>query len=180
LRIFVISDTHGKIEKAAEILKKLQDIDMVIHLGDLWKDAEKLRNQFTIPVLSVKGNMDGCFSKDEYKILETDFGKIFIAHGHMENVKQGPQNIMYKAESLGCRAIFFGHTHKPVFLEIERMYLLNPGSLTLPTGGEKGSYAVATIEKDSLRATILYEDLKQLSKTDSGFLKDLLNNSDRF
>lgn len=180
MRIYVVSDTHGKIDKAIEIFHKLKDIDMIIHLGDLWKDAEKMRSQISVPVLSVKGNMDGCFSQNEYKILETDFGKIYVTHGHIENVKQGLQHIMYQAESMGCKAALFGHTHKPVFLDVEGMILLNPGSLTLPVGGRKGSYAVITIERDSFDATILYEDIDQAGQTESGFLKGLLNNSDRF
>ena len=180
MRIYVIGDTHGRTEKAVSIYQNLKEIDLVVHLGDFWKDAQSLKRQFQVPLLSVKGNMDGCFSKEEYKILETDFGKIYIAHGHMENVKQGPQNILYKAESLGCRAVFFGHTHKPVFLELEGMYLLNPGSLTLPVGGRKGSCAVVSIDSGSLNATILYEELDLIEKSESGRLKNMLNHSDRF
>ena len=87
---------------------------------------------------------------------------------------------MYKAESLGCRAAFFGHTHIPLFAEAEGLYLLNPGSLSLPVGGRKGSYAVATITKDSLDASILYEEVIPASKSGSGSLWSMLNDSDRF
>ena len=180
MKIFVISDTHGRIEKAIEIYQSLQDIDLIIHLGDFWNDAKKMRDQLNVSVLSVKGNMDGSFSKDGYHILETDFGKIFLAHGHMESVKQSLENIMYKAESLECKAVFFGHTHIPLFRQVEGMYLLNPGSLTVPVGGRKGSYAVVTITENSLDATILFEDAPQIQKTSSGFLKSMLNDSDRF
>jgi len=180
LRIFVISDTHGKIDKAVEIYKSLQDIDLIVHLGDHRSDARKMKEMLNVPLIGLKGNMDGSFSRDGYHILETDFGKIFLAHGHMENVKQNYENIMYKAESLHCRAAFFGHTHIPLFTEAEGLYLLNPGSLSLPTGGRKGSYAVATITKDSLTASILYEDVRQTPKTEPGSIKSMLNDSDRF
>jgi len=180
LRIFVISDTHGKIDKAVEIYQTLQDIDLIVHLGDLWNDAKKMKDQLNVPLVGVKGNMDGSFSRDGYHILETDFGKIFLAHGHMESVKQSLENLMYKAESLQCRAAFFGHTHIPLFREIEGLYLLNPGSLSLPAGGRKGSYAIATATEDSLDAAILYEDVQQSRKTESGLIKNMLNDSDRF
>lgn len=180
MRIFVISDTHGRIDKAIEIYKTLDDIDLIVHLGDHWNDAKRMKEQLNVPLIGVKGNMDGSFARDGYHILETDFGKIFIAHGHMESVKQGYENIMYKAESLHCKAAFFGHTHIPLFAEAEGFYLLNPGSLSLPVGGRKGSYAVATVLPDSLSAAILYEDVQQALKTESGSIKNMLNDSDRF
>jgi uncharacterized protein len=180
LRIYVISDTHGKIDKAVEIYETLQDIDLIVHLGDHWNDAKRMKDQLNIPLIGVKGNMDGSFSRDGYHILETDFGKIFLTHGHMESVKQSYENIMYKAESLQCRAAFFGHTHIPLFREVEGLYLLNPGSLSLPAGGRKGSYAIVTIREKSLDASILYEDVQQSRKTESGSIKSMLNDSDRF
>lgn len=195
MRLFVLSDTHGKIDKAVEIYKTLKDIDLIVHLGDLSSDAKKLESQLGVSVLGVKGNMDGSFSTKGYQILETDFGKIFIAHGHMENVKDSPQNLLYKAESLGCKGAFYGHTHVPVFEEVGGMYLLNPGSLTLPAGGRQGSYAIVNVTEGSFAASILYlipefsqmnegqlqsRETPQKTKVESGFLRDLLNNSDRF
>ena len=180
MRIFVISDTHGRIDKAVEIYKTLQDIDLIVHLGDLWIDAKRIKSQFNVPVLGVKGNMDGSFSRDGHHILETEFGRIFLAHGHMESVKQGLDNLMYKAESLQCKAAFFGHTHIPLYRQVEGMYLLNPGSLSLPVGGRKGSCAIATVTADSLDAAILFEDVQQTQRKEPGFLRSLLNDSDRF
>jgi phosphoesterase, MJ0936 family len=180
VRIYVISDTHGKIDKAIEIYKSLQDIDLIVHLGDHWNDANRIKEQLNVPLIAVKGNMDGSFSRDGYHILDTDYGKVFLAHGHMENVKQNLENIIYKAESLHCKAAFFGHTHTPLFYEADGFYLLNPGSLSLPTGGRKGSYAVATLSNDSISASILYEDVQQNRKTEAGLLSSMLNDSDRF
>lgn len=180
MKIYVISDTHRRINKAIEIYKTLGHIDMVIHLGDLWNDAKKIREQLNIPVLGVKGNMDGAFSGEEYHILETDFGKIFLTHGHMESVKQGVEKLMQKAASLECKAAFFGHTHIPLFRQSEGLYLLNPGSLSLPAGGRKGSYAMVTLTESSLDAAILFEDVPQLQKKESGSIGRMLNDSDRF
>lgn len=180
MRIYVISDTHGRIDKAMEIYQTLEDIDLIVHLGDHWNDAKRMKEQLNVPLISVKGNMDGSFSRDGHHVLETDFGKIFLAHGHMESVKQGYENIMYKAESYQCRAVFFGHTHIPLFLEAEGLYLLNPGSLSLPVGGRKGSYAVATVTENSIDAAIIYENVQQSRKTEAGSLKNMLNDSDRF
>jgi putative phosphoesterase len=180
MRIYVISDTHGKIDKAIEIFHTLGEIDLIVHLGDHWNDAKRMKEQLNVPLIGVKGNMDGSFTREGYHILETDFGNIFLSHGHMESVKQSYENIMYKAESLQCRAAFFGHTHIPLFHEAEGFYLLNPGSLSLPVGGRRSSYAVATVTRDSLAASILYADVQQCRKTESGTIKSMLNDSDRF
>ena len=180
MRIYVISDTHGKIDKAIEIYHTLTEIDLIVHLGDHWNDAKRMKEQLNVPLIGVKGNMDGSFTREGYHILETDFGKIFLSHGHMESVKQSYENIMYKAESLQCRAAFFGHTHIPLFHEAEGFYLLNPGSLSLPVGGRRSSYAVVTVTQDSFAASILYVDVQQSRKTESGTIKNMLNDSDRF
>lgn len=180
MKIYVISDTHGRADKAVEIYKTLQDIDLIVHLGDHWNDAKRMKEQLNVPLIGVKGNMDGSFDKDGYHILETGFGRIFLAHGHMENVKHGLENIIYKAESLQCKAAFFGHTHIPLFIEAEGVYLLNPGSLAMPVGSRKGSCAVATVTESSIHASILFDDTLQSRKTGAGSIRNMLNNSDRF
>ena len=189
MKFFVISDTHGRLGPAEEIYKGLSGIDRVIHLGDYERDGQLLAKKIGVPVISLKGNMDGSYSKDDYRILETEYGKIYLAHGHVESVKQGPDCLLYKASSLGCRAALFGHTHVPVFEEHKGMYLLNPGSLTDPRGGRSGSYAVMTTEADSFSAVILYVDPPQKKQpsadaskskqpAETGFLRERFIDSD--
>jgi putative phosphoesterase len=194
LKILLFSDTHGQIEKAIDIYKKLKDIDLVVHLGDFASDAKSMEKQLGIKILSVKGNMDGSFSPNGHQVLSTPIGKILITHGHMQSAKKSPQNLLYKAEELGCKAVFYGHTHIPIFLHERGIYLLNPGSLTLPLGGRQGSYAVVTITESSLDASILYvandeivgnrspkePKLTRNKGKGNSIIRDLLNNSDRF
>ena len=156
MRLLVVSDTHGRIEKAEEIIVKQGPFDLVIHLGDYYNDAQHLEIRTGVEVIAVKGNMDGSYSGDDYRILPTEFGDILLVHGHMEKVKYGLTNLMYRAEELGCKAAFFGHTHTPIFEELSGLYLLNPGSLTLPRLSAQGSYAVVEVTKGRLDASILY------------------------
>ena len=59
MKILVISDTHGDIEKAEEVIKKNKDISLIIHLGDYFRDAQKLSGMFPeIPVEYIYGNSD--------------------------------------------------------------------------------------------------------------------------
>ncbi len=180
MKALVFSDTHGKIEKTIEICKSISHVDMVLHLGDLKRDADKIRARIDCPVLSVKGNMDGSYAEHEYQLLDTEFGKAFLSHGHMENVKQGYERFLYKAEFLGCKIGICGHTHIPVFTQLGDMYLLNPGSISIPLGGRKGSYAIVEFSENSCIASICYVDEENYRKSESSTLKDMLNNSDRF
>ncbi len=187
MRFFVIADTHGDIGAAAEVYETLSDIDRILHLGDYARDGWLLESRLRVPVTAVKGNMDGSYSNDDYQIINTEFGKIYLTHGHMEAAKYGPENLLYKASSLGCKAAMYGHTHVPAYKDLGGMYLLNPGSLTHPRGNRQGSYAVVTTAPDSFRATIFYWDpLQKDNRAENnekkgispGFLRRIFNDSD--
>lgn len=182
MKIFVISDTHGKLDKVMEVWDRLTNVDLVIHLGDYEKDARYLEKVFETEVISVKGNMDGSYSDDDYKILETEYGKLLLTHGHMENVKMSPLNLIYKAQELNCKVALFGHTHQAVYEEVNGIYLVNPGSLSLPRDGSSGSYAVINTEPEDFHCAIVYySSLSQKKKPPQrGRLSTMLNYSDRF
>ena len=61
MKFLVISDTHGSYEKAVDLINK-GNYDAVIHLGDLVRDAEAIRERTGAWVIGVAGNMDGDFS----------------------------------------------------------------------------------------------------------------------
>lgn len=153
MKILLISDTHGKINNAISAYNENKDIDLIVHAGDCRKDAEKLKNLLSADVFCVNGNIDGDFS-DGYKILHTEYADIFVAHGHIENVKQGIENLLYKMESLNCKAAFFGHTHIPLVYENDGFTLVNPGSLTYPAPGNRPSYAVVNVTEKGIDAKI--------------------------
>lgn len=202
MKFLVISDTHGEIEKAAEIYRSLPETDAVIHLGDLEKDAHGLSRLLAADVISVKGNMDNGYKKeDAFKTIDTECGKLLLTHGHMQNVKSSLTSLMYLAEEQNCIAALFGHTHIPVCENVNGLYLINPGSLTYPSAGTMPSYALVTTAADGIAAEIRYygadvENEKYdegdkskknpqkpagtVPKVQGGFLRNLLNNSDRF
>lgn len=186
MKLFVISDTHGNIDKVHEVYKKQTAIDVVIHLGDCVKDAEELKIQLGVDIISLKGNMDGSFSDNDFKILDTECGKLYLSHGHIENVKMNYQNIYYRAQEEGCIAALFGHTHKPIFEKVNGIYLINPGSLSLPADGTQGSYALVETSSNGISGSILYYSKSKknttpnASKVQGGYIRNMLNYSDRF
>ena len=210
MRILVISDTHGKIHRVVEVYKKLAAeaaVDMLVHCGDFYEDAQEIRARLGVPMLAVKGNCDGCFDSGSYGVLETEFGNILVTHGHTDDVNFNMQKLYYRALDMGCAGAFFGHTHRSVFVETGGVYLLNPGSLSLPRDGSGGTFGlVVTSEKELWCKIYRYEDFicdahglsggsgggsqggkgtlaakpPTKPKVKGGHLRDLINYSDRF
>ncbi len=182
MKILVIGDTHGKLNKVRDIFPKLKNIDLILHTGDHFSDAQKLSDEFHIPAVAVKGNCDGAASSNDFEIIETEYGKLLLTHGHMENVKYDLTSLMYKAMENGCKAAIYGHTHQAHIDEAGGIRFINPGSLTLPRDGSEGSYAIIRTDEGSLDAAIVYYStiMGKPKKPKAGYIKSLLNYSDRF
>lgn len=199
MRILVLSDTHGELGRAYQVfdkLKKETPVDLIIHCGDHYKDAIQLSERTGMPVVWVKGNTDGAFSDNDYTIVETPYGNLLVTHGHMENVDFSQQNLYYKAQEKDCVAALYGHTHRAAFTETGGIYLMNPGSLTKPRDGSGGTFGILIAESDYLAGRIhRFEDFMSKSsgsdssgsggqgskpKVQGGYLRSLLNYSDRF
>ena len=57
-RVLVLSDSHGNVNNMVHAVKET-DPDMIIHLGDCWTDAVRLKKKFPeIPMEQVPGNCD--------------------------------------------------------------------------------------------------------------------------
>jgi putative phosphoesterase len=154
LKLYVISDTHGEIDKAVEVCNKLHSVDLIIHLGDMELDARNISERTGKTVISVRGNSENSCDVPYFYVLETEYGKIFLTHGHQQGVKVSLHRLLYQVQELGCKAAFFGHTHSPVFIEENGIYLLNPGSLTIPFPQTSPSFAVVNISENNFSASI--------------------------
>ncbi len=159
MNILVLSDTHGDLSRATEMYERLTAgiiIDCIIHCGDYGADAEKLAVKLHQDVYYVRGNCDGA-RRREFRTLDTPAGKILLTHGHTENVNYGTDRLVRLAESQGCKAACYGHTHIPeVTRSPEGMLVVNPGSLTKPLDGTQGSCALIVATEKNLTASLIY------------------------
>ncbi len=146
-KLMVISDIHGSIgqlKKAIDIFDKGGYTSLVI-LGDLYyhgprnplpekyspKERYELLNQYKDKIYCVKGNCDSEVDQmvSEFKLndsLSLSFNDITIYcdHGH----KYGPDN-----PPKGLYNVYlFGHYHVIHHRLHKGMYLLSPGSISLP------------------------------------------------
>ncbi|GHU48951.1 phosphoesterase [Clostridia bacterium] len=156
MKLLFMSDTHGRLDLAERVAKMVKNADYLIHLGDMATDAARLAQRLGREVISVRGNCDGDFFGESYKILELECGKILLVHGHRERVKSGLQNLYYRAAELGCKAAFYGHTHVAGVCEEKGILLVNPGSLGFPKLGASSSYGVAVTEGERISASVVY------------------------
>ncbi|MCI8608866.1 MAG: metallophosphoesterase [Firmicutes bacterium] len=196
MQILVFSDTHGSINRGIQVynkLRKSQPVDLIIHCGDYYKDAIEMGQKTGVPVVWVKGNSDGAFSDDDYAIVETEYGNLLVTHGHMQRVNFSQQTLFYTAQEKGCCAAIYGHTHHAAFTQVDGVYLLNPGSLTQPRDGSGGTFGIISTEVEYFHGHIYrYADFmaddsrggpasgKSRPKVQGGYLRNLLNYSDRF
>ncbi len=176
MKILIISDTHGKLNKAREVISRLKGLDLIIHAGDYYTDAKILSEETGIDTVFVKGNCDGSMSSDDYAIVPTEYGRIFVTHGHMY---RSIDSLIYKATEPGCKAVVYGHTHVALYDAYYGMYILNHDSLSKPWDGSNGSYIVLTTTASTFAASVLYYS-DDRSKVKGGYIRDLLNYSDRF
>ncbi|MDD2218352.1 MAG: metallophosphoesterase [Eubacteriales bacterium] len=185
MKILAISDTHGKIDKALKVCDLVPDADLLVHLGDYKSDGDEIGKAASIDTVAVKGNCDGSRSDEDYKIIKTPGGNILLTHGHMQNVKFSLQNLLYFTREHNCKATIFGHTHVPTIEEVNGTYLINPGSMTLPANNGPGSYAIINSTEAGISAGIVFCNTVTDSgggkpKVTGGYLRNILNNSDRF
>lgn len=142
MKILVLSDSHGNLANMTEAVERSSP-RMVFHLGDCWRDAEKLHALFPgIPLEQVPGNCDFPPSEPPERLLCLEDKRILLCHGHTYGVKQSLLTAGYAAEEQNLDLFLFGHTHRPLVDKRGKTLFLNPGSI-----GDyaRPSYAIITI-----------------------------------
>ncbi|MGM0472143.1 MAG: phosphodiesterase [Bacillota bacterium] len=150
MKLGVISDTHGSLTAWQQAVSYFDEIDMILHAGDILYhgarnplpdgyDTSSLveqLNQFEGDLLAVKGNVDATvddwvlpYPLSEYSVVVDNQLKIVIYHGYQHD--STAKRVKF-AKRFGADILIFGHTHKPLIKEQEGVILLNPGSVALP------------------------------------------------
>lgn len=151
MKILVLSDSHGYLENARNVIKKIGDkMSCVIHLGDHDEDAERLKFEFAhLPFYYIRGNNDFSDVPTE-KMLIVNEKRILITHGHKQRVYFGYDNLIYWGESLDADMVLFGHTHSPVIDESGKVIIFNPGSISMPRATPKPTFGIIDISDEGI------------------------------
>lgn len=145
--ILVLSDSHGAVAPMVRAVE-LTRPDLILHLGDCWRDGEQLRARFPdIPLEQVPGNCDFQPEEPAERLLVLEGKRILLCHGHTYGVKTSLLAAGFAAEEQQLDLFLFGHTHRPLVDRRGRTLFLNPGSIGDST---RPSYAVVTIQGGQL------------------------------
>ncbi len=150
MEILVVSDTHGRNERLAELEWAYPEAERFLHAGDWGGDSNYYRHW-----LSVKGNNDYyAVNLPRERIIEIADHRIYMVHGHQVPFYNRTENFTHLAKANQCDIVITGHTHRPLIEEKDGVLILNPGSLSRNRDGSSPSYAVLTLEKDKKCARI--------------------------
>ena len=171
MRVVVVSDTHGSVEFWMRLERFLENADAIWHLGDVLyhgprnplplgyepaKLAERLK-RFSIDY--VRGNCDADVDvmvlglPEMSRVVEESVGNFKIVMIHGDDLSEEDEEeftISHKAHIL-----LRGHTHIPRLERKGRIWVVNPGSLSLPKGGSENSFAEMVFDESEVVVRIL-------------------------
>ena len=155
IRILIISDSHGNLNNVMQVLKKENNIDIILHLGDTIQDAISImETSKDIEFHYVGGNDDNRQKQPKEKIIEGMGGKIFITHGHLYNIKRSFDNIILKSKELKVDIAIFGHNHIQKCIVNDGIIFINPGSISEPRGEDELEFSYSILELSKVEAMI--------------------------
>ena len=149
MRILVISDSHGKNDDVKQVIEQVGDIDMFIHLGDIERGPEYIRQLANCETHMIAGNNDYDIDLPETDSFMIADKKVFITHGHRFYVGAGLDKLRQYGIDNGYDIVMFGHTHVPYLERNKDITLLNPGSISYPRqDGRKHTFMLIDVDKD--------------------------------
>lgn len=143
MRIIAISDTHGNKYAIESVFLRNPDADKFFHLGDGERELDSFlleHPEYAQRVIHVAGNCDWGSLSPEFEIFPIGTNKIFATHGHLFSVKNGLETIKRTAKQYGCNIILYGHTHVRYNKFEDGLYILNPGSGSIPHDNTRSSF----------------------------------------
>ncbi len=169
MKLLFFSDVHGGPQALEKLLAHAETLqpDKLVLLGDALyhgprngvpvdydtKRVADLLNQNSQRILAVRGNCDAEVDQmmlnfpimADYSEILTDTARFFLTHGHRwnaDNLPPLPQDAV----------LVHGHTHLPILNKLENgITVFNPGSISLPKGGNPPTFGWFDGKELSLR-----------------------------
>jgi putative phosphoesterase len=163
LKIAVFSDTHGNVRslrQAVEGILAAQAVDLFIHLGDDYDDAEVFE-EFSHEYIRVPGVFSGYYadrSVPNRRVEELGGWKLLLSHtvdSHANDLSDDlkPEQLIAGGQ---VDVVLYGHTHRPELTDKDGILFVNPGHLKAEDKkGHPASYAVLDISGNEIRGRIV-------------------------
>jgi putative phosphoesterase len=157
----LISDTHVPVRARCipkMVFKVFENVDFIVHAGDLVKLAVIDELEQLAPVLAVHGNMDGpevSGALPKLNSLKISDWKIGVMHD--PNALFGMGRMREIAKRNAFNVFVFGHTHNSSVKWEGKTLYINPGSPTnpLPSFINKPSVALLRITREAIAPEII-------------------------
>jgi putative phosphoesterase len=148
----VISDTHGLLRP--EVLQSFENVDLILHAGDIGGPNILEDLQQVAPVKAVRGNMDyGTWAGNlpESRQLQLGAKGIFLIHDLF--------GIHFGGTGNGIHAVISGHTHRPQIDKRNDILFINPGTAGYRQQLYPVSIGLLCIDNGQLDAEIIALDV---------------------
>ena len=138
--VLITSDSHGFKDEVQQLKDQYKDkVDAMIHCGDSELDYD---HPAMVDFLKVTGNCDYDSEYPEDLTVDIKGVRFFVAHGHHHNVKMTLDPITYQASEQQATIVCHGHSHLAHATKMGNQIVINPGSIRLPRGRQKETYAI--------------------------------------
>ena len=158
----LIADTHVPVRAKCipkAVFKVFENVDFIVHAGDLVQLAVIDELEQLAPVLAVHGNMDG--PEVSGALPKLNSLKIFdwkIGVMHDPRALFGMNKMREIAKQNGFNVFVYGHTHNSSIKWEGKTLYINPGSPTnpLPSSVAKPSVALLQVTKETITPEIIH------------------------
>ncbi|WP_422478493.1 phosphodiesterase [Pleomorphochaeta sp. DL1XJH-081] len=158
MALVVASDLHGSATWTRRLLNacEVEKASQVVLLGDILyhgprnplpegydpPEVARLLNADAARIVAIRGNCDSevdsmvlQFPLFDFASVTVDGHRFLCTHGHRFNDQQLPPMV-------AGDVLLFGHTHIYLAEDRDGLFVLNPGSVSLPKGGRTNTYMV--------------------------------------
>lgn len=149
MRVLIVSDTHGCHRNLDKVLEQENNLDMLLHLGDVEHGEDYIEAIAGCPVHILAGNNDFFSYLPTEKEIRIGKYRVLMTHGHGYYVSMDTKSLRRVAWARGVDIVMFGHTHRP-YMDVEgELKVINPGSLSYPRQeGRRPSYIIMETQND--------------------------------
>jgi uncharacterized protein len=119
-RLALVSDTHGLLRDS--VTDALQDVDLIIHAGDLGDLSLLDRLETIAPVIAVRGNVDDAF-------VDLPLTEVVSVNGHLIYVLHDLSLLDLDPATAGIAMVVSGHSHQSRIERRGGVLYVNPGSI---------------------------------------------------
>ena len=115
----LVSDTHGLLRDS--VTEALQDVDLIIHAGDIGNRSLLQRLEAIAPVIAVRGNVDN-------ELVYLPLAEVVSVNGRLIYVLHDLSLLDLDPASAGFAMVVSGHSHQPRSNRRHGVVYVNPGS----------------------------------------------------